>query len=129
MLFRSGDTLANCIYRGSFDTASSRLEGREIFFTGFARGLPDGSTMDAEGHLWNCRYGGSCIVRVAPDGSVADIIETPVNNPTTCAFASADASTLLFTSAASTTPPDQAEGSLFALQTSVRGLLSTPLRL
>ena len=124
-----GDTLANCIYRGSFDPVSSRLEGREIFFTGFSRGLPDGSTMDAEGHLWNCRYGGSCIVRVAPDGSVADIIETPVNNPTTCAFASADANILLFTSAASTTPPNQTEGSLYSLQTSVRGLLSTPLHL
>ena len=124
-----GDTLANCIYRGSFDPVSSRLESRDIFFTGFARGLPDGSTMDSEGHLWNCRYGGSCIVRVAPDGSVAGMTETSVKNPTTCAFASADANTLLFTSAASTTPPNPAEGSLYSLQTSVRGLLSTPLHL
>jgi sugar lactone lactonase YvrE len=122
-----GDTLENCIYRGSFDPISSRLESREVFFTGFPRGLPDGSTMDEEGHLWNCRYGGSCIVRVAPDGSVADIIETPVTNPTTCAFASIDANTLLFTSAAD--PSQPAEGSLYALQTSVRGLLSTPMRL
>jgi sugar lactone lactonase YvrE len=124
-----GDTLANCLYRGAFDPVSSRLESREIFFTGFPRGLPDGSAMDAEGHLWNCRYGGACIVRIAPDCSIADIVETPVNNPTTCAFASIDANTLLFTSAANATQPSQTEGSLYSLQTSVRGLLSTPLRL
>lgn len=66
---------------------------------------------------------------LAPDGSIADILETPLNNPTTCAFASTDVSTLLFTSAADATQPNQTEGSLYALQTSVRGLLSTPLRL
>lgn len=124
-----GDTLANCIYRGAFDTVRSRLESREIFFANFSRGLPDGSTMDAEGHLWNCRFGGACIVRIAPDGSIAGIIETPVRNPTTCAFAANDASTLLFTSAAGTTPSNGFEGSLFSFQTSVRGMLSTPLRL
>jgi sugar lactone lactonase YvrE len=121
-----GDTLANCIYRGAFDPVSSRLESCEVFFANFERGLPDGSAMDVEGHLWNCRFGGGSIVRVAPDGSIADIVETTVRNPTTCAFATADANTLLFTSAAF---PGQSEGALFSLETGVRGLLATPLRL
>jgi sugar lactone lactonase YvrE len=124
-----GDTLANRIYRGAFDPVSSRLEGCETFFAGFPRGLPDGSAIDSEGHLWNCRYGGSSIVRIAPDGSISDLIETPVLNPTTCAFASTDASTLFFTSAASPASPSHFEGSLFSFTTRVRGLLSTPLLL
>jgi sugar lactone lactonase YvrE len=121
-----GDTLANCIYRGRFDPVSSRLESYEIFFADFERGLPDGSAMDIEGHLWNCRFGGASIVRIAPDGSIAGIVETTVRNPTTCAFATADASTLLYTSAVC---PGQSEDSLFSLEAGVRGLLATPLRL
>ena len=124
-----GDTLANCLYRGAFDPVSSRLESHEIFFSNFERGLPDGSTIDAEGHLWNCRYGGACIVRIAPDGSIAEVVETPVRNPTTCAFASTDTGTLLFTSAADATQPANPGGSLFSFETGVRGLLSTPLAL
>ncbi len=124
-----GDTLANCLYRGTFDSAQSILESREAFFADFSRGLPDGSTIDAEGYLWNCRFGGACIVRIAPDGSIANIIDTPMRNLTTCAFAGGDASTLLFTSAIDTTHPDDSGGSLFSFETGVRGMLSTPLRL
>lgn len=124
-----GDTLANCLYRGTFDPITSRLEGCETFFADFPRGLPDGSAMDAEGYLWNCRYGGAAIVRIAPDGSVDTIVETPIQNPTTCAFSLTRNSTLLFTSAAEAMGPPQLEGSLFSLETSVRGLLAPLLRL
>jgi sugar lactone lactonase YvrE len=124
-----GDTLANRIYRGAFDPIHSRLDGCEIFFADFPRGLPDGSVMDEEGCLWNCRFGGASIVRIAPDGSVADVIETPVLNPTTCAFAGADRNLLLFTTAADGAAAHDTAGSLFALEPGVRGIPSTPLRL
>jgi L-arabinonolactonase len=35
-----------------------------------APGDPDGSTIDAEGYLWNARWGAGQVVRFAPDGSV-----------------------------------------------------------
>ena len=44
---------------------------------GFGRGHPDGSAVDSEGYLWNCRYGGGCVVRVAPDGAVERVVEVP----------------------------------------------------
>src|SRR6202012_127024 len=122
-----GDTLENTLYRGSFDAVNSRLEGREVFFTGFGRGLPDGSAVDAEGYLWNCRYDGSCVVRVAPDGSIAGVVETPVKNPTTCAFGGDSLSTLFFTAAeAAEEEPQALVGSLFSLRVPVRDY---PLRL
>lgn len=125
-----GDTLENTLYCGSFDPLSSSLKGCEAFFTGFGRGLPDGSAVDAEGYLWNCRFGGSCVVRVAPDGSIAGVVETPVKNPTTCAFGGDGLSTLFFTAAESTdTQPEALAGSLFSLRVPVRGLPVTPFRL
>ena len=124
-----GDTLRNCIYRGDFDPDANTVANRQIFFEGFARGLPDGSSMDDEGHLWNCRYGGACIVRVAPDGSVASILETPVTNPTTCAFGGPELATMFFTSAAGNVAPQGEAGSLFSCQVKVSGIRSTPLLL
>ena len=126
-----GDTLQNTLYRAAFDAVSSTMAKPEIFFSGFERGLPDGSAMDYEGCLWNCRYDGGCIVRIAPDGSIAGIAETPVRNPTTCAFGMQDLRTLFFTSAAAgqTAQQRNQDGALFSLETAICGLPSPLLRL
>ncbi|SDF77050.1 SMP-30/gluconolactonase/LRE family protein [Terriglobus roseus] len=121
------DTLANTIYHGHFDSAHSSLDGCDVFFRDFDRGLPDGSTMDSEGYLWNCRYGGSCIVRIGPNGSVAKIIETQVSNPTTCTFDGKG--TLVFTTASNATSQIEPVKSLFAFESGVRGLPVTPFAL
>jgi sugar lactone lactonase YvrE len=120
-----GDTLRNLIYTAAFDCNESAIEQPEVFTEGFQRGLPDGSAMDAQGYLWNCRYGGGCIVRLAPDGSVAEIIETPVKNPTTCTFGGPDLKTLYITSATSF-DIDEGEygGALFNMPVEVAGLPS-----
>jgi sugar lactone lactonase YvrE len=125
-----GDTLRNCIYVAEFDSSLNSI-GQPVTFTeGFSRGLPDGSAMDSQGYLWNCRYGGSCIVRFAPDGSVAEVIETPVKNPTTCAFGGSDLKTLYITSAAEpNSNKGELEGALFSMQVEVAGLPSTPFQL
>ena len=41
------------------------------------RGYPDGSTVDSEGYLWSCRWGGSCVIRFNPQGNVDDIFYSP----------------------------------------------------
>jgi sugar lactone lactonase YvrE len=116
------DTLANTIWAYDFDAASGTIRNERPFLQGFSRGLPDGSTVDSEGYLWNCRYYGGCIVRVAPDGQIDRVIEMPVQNITTCAFGDADRKTLYVTTAAAEAPPsDRLAGSLFAIQTTVSG--------
>jgi sugar lactone lactonase YvrE len=78
--------------------------------------------MDAEGYLWNCRFFGGCIVRVAPDGQIDRVIEMPVQNITTCTFGDADRKTLYVTTASIEAPPhDRLAGGLFAIRTEVQG--------
>ncbi|GAA0996052.1 hypothetical protein GCM10009555_091270 [Acrocarpospora macrocephala] len=60
---------------------------------------PDGVTVDAEGFIWNCKWGGSRIVRYAPDGSVDRVLMVPVPRPTRCAFVGPDQTTLAVTTA------------------------------
>lgn len=125
-----GDTLRNCIYRSAFDAGHNRIRDASIFCEGFLRGLPDGSTVDRDGYLWNCRYGGSCIVRYAPNGSVSHVVDTPVKNPTACAFGAGEMRTLYITSAGDGDPIcNSTAGALLALETEVAGLPVTPFLL
>ena len=68
--------------------ARSGRRGRSSPASGAAR--PDGSAVDSEGYLWNCRYGGGCVVRLAPDGAVERVVEMPCGNVTTCTFGGPD---------------------------------------
>ena len=78
--------------------------------------------MDAGGYLWNCRYYGNCVVRVAADGTTDHIAEMPVQNITTCTFGGADLSTLFVTTASADAPRgDRLAGSLFSIATDVKG--------
>lgn len=121
--FYFGDTLKNEIRRYFFDVATSSIGEGEIHFSGFERGFPDGSTIDVDGYIWNCRFGGGCIVRIAPDGSVDRVIEMPVKNITTCCFGGTDLSMLYVTTASvMKDDSDRLAGSLFAIETQTRGL-------
>jgi len=88
--FYFADSMANLIYQYDYDATNGDITNERTFFRDFNRGAPDGSAMDAEGFLWNCRYGGSCIVRVAPNGAIDRVVEMPTPNVTTCTFGGAD---------------------------------------
>lgn len=120
--FYSGDTLANVIWVYDYDFSTGAISNERPFFEGFARGVPDGSAMDSEGCLWNCRFFGNCVVRVAPDGKIDRVVEMPVKNITTCVFGGADLTTLFVTTASAEAPRgDRLAGSLFSIQTEVPG--------
>lgn len=121
--FYFGDTLANEIRVYDYDAATGTIANERPFFRGFDRGLPDGSAIDAEGYLWNCRFGGACIVRIAPDGSIDRVVDMPVQNITTCTFGGPENRTLLITTASMAgRRGDRLAGSLFGLEVEVPGL-------
>jgi sugar lactone lactonase YvrE len=119
--FYFGDSPANTIYSFRYDEGTGFLSEERTFFAGYGQGLPDGSAMDAQGCLWNARYGGGCVIRIDPDGRVARVVSLPVSNPTTCAFGGPELKTLYITSARS---KEQLSGSVFAVETEAGGIPS-----
>ncbi len=121
--FYFADTLKNEIRAYAFDGARGTI-GRDLaHFAGFEHGLPDGSAIDSDGFLWNCRWGGGGIARIAPDGSLAGFVPMATHNVTTCVFGGPDLRTLFITSARNDADPgDRLAGSLWALDAPVPGL-------
>jgi len=124
--FCFGDTTANMLWAFDYDMQTGAIAARRTLLAGFARGLPDGSAMDADGFLWNARYTGGCVVRIAPGGDIDRVVEMPVASPTTCAFGGPGNTTLFITSARSS---QQLSGSLFALDVEVPGVPDGRFRL
>lgn len=127
--FYFADTLANVVWVYDYDEATGEIANERPFLSGFDRGLPDGSAMDSEGYLWNCRHGGGCIVRMAPDGAIERVIEMPSRNLTSCTFGGPDYRTLYVTSAGLGAPRgDRLAGSLFAIESEVAGMPENQFR-
>jgi len=97
-------------------------------------GMPDGITVDAEGHVWCAHYGGSRVTRFAPDGVVARTIELPVPFVTSCCFGGGSLDTLYITTARSgldeaALKAAPASGTLFAVEPGVAGIADRPFDL
>ena len=120
--FYFGDSLQNTIWRYHYDSGTGTISKSGVHFADYQSGVPDGSTMDQDGYLWNCRYGGSCIVRIDPDGEIDQVIELPTKNITNCTFGGEDLNILYITTAASSDESDRLAGGLFQIRTDVRGL-------
>lgn len=122
--FYGGDSVANVIYAYDYDEAAQTIGNRRDVLRGFDRGAPDGSAIDADGFLWNCRFGGSCLVRLAPGGAIDRVVEMPVSNLTNCDFGGADLRTLYVTSASLETGNGESPlaGGVFAIRTDVPGV-------
>ena len=97
-------------------------------------GIPDGITVDAEGHVWCAHYGGSRVTRFTPDGVVARTIELPVPFVTSCCFGGPDLATLYITTArsgldAAALAKAPSSGALFAVEPGVKGIADVPFAL
>jgi sugar lactone lactonase YvrE len=116
------DTLNGKILSYNFELESGELSNKKDFAQ-FERGHPDGSTIDTDGCIWNCRWGGSCIVRFTPTGEVDQIIEMPVQNITNCIFGGSDMKTLFITTASNKGEnKNDLDGSLFAINLNYQGI-------
>jgi sugar lactone lactonase YvrE len=111
-------------FDGETGTVANR---RRIAAIDPADGLPDGMTVDAEGGIWVCLFGGAAIRRYRPDGALDAAIALPTTNPTSPTFGGTDLSTLYITTARHGLTPEQlatesVAGAVLALDPGVRGL-------
>jgi sugar lactone lactonase YvrE len=98
--FYHTDTLARVVY--AYDSAPDGTLSNKREFVSYAHavpGHPDGSAVDAEGHVWISLFGGSRIERYAPDGKLAQTVPMPCPNITKVAFGGADLRTVFVTTA------------------------------
>ena len=122
------DTPTKKIMQVATDPETGMPQGEWTVFADVSegRGFPDGAVVDSEGYLWNAKWGGGCVVRHAPDGSIDRIVEVPVSQVTCPAFGGADLKTLFITTAAKNMSAEQladekVAGGLFAIDVDVAG--------
>jgi len=126
--FVTADTIANALY--VYDCPSpSTLAGRRPFVRPLERGIPDGSTRDARGNIYNARVaGGASIACLGPDGRVVSSLELPCLSPTSCVFGGTGLTTLFVTSSRFGMAAEELtrnEGGVFAIEGVSRGLPAT----
>jgi sugar lactone lactonase YvrE len=122
------DSLLYTIFAYDFDTATGEISERRVFATTEPPAFPDGSTVDADGCLWNAEFNGSRIVRYAKDGRIDHVIELPTRRPTCCAFGGPDLEVLYITTtsqqmSAVERAAEPLAGALLATEVGVRGLI------
>jgi L-arabinonolactonase len=118
----------------AFDRVTGALGGGRLFADTSGDGEPDGSIIDADGFLWNARWGGSKIVRHAPTGEVDAELDLPVSQPTCVCFGGEDLDLLFVSTAREGLSPESLEaqpeaGHVLVYQTAYRGLPEDRYRL
>jgi len=85
--FYFADTFQGEIWKYDYDIATGMPTNKRLFAS-FKEdtGVADGSTVDAEGHVWNAQLISGDLVRYSPDGSVERRIGMPVRNITSVIF-------------------------------------------
>lgn len=110
------------------DQTGNITNGRTAVDIPDSMGGPDGMTIDSEGHLWVCMWGGSCVCCFDPEkGELLRKINVPAMNVTSCAFGGKELRTLYITCASINMRPEDTEkyplaGGLFAVDPGVKGV-------
>ena len=121
------DTPHRKILRFDADEAGSGLRNQTLLVETPRGAYPDGSNVDAEGHLWNAHWGAGRVVRYAPDGTISGGITVPASQPTCVAFGGDDLDLLLVSSArenldAAALARQPQAGDLFIYRIGIRGI-------
>jgi len=129
------DTGKNVLFRIDLDAATGLPRGAPVaLVTRRGGGGIDGAVVDADGLIWNARWGGGCIDVYSPQGEHLRTLRVPARQSSCPAFVGQDFSRLLVTSAwqdmgddAKRADPDH--GRTFVLDVAARGRAEPDVRL
>lgn len=96
-----GDSTKRTIWRYPLTPSGVAVsKHKQIFFqTPTGDGVPDGSSIDNDDHLWNAQWNRSRIERINPQGEATQRLHLPTSLITSCCFGGRDLNRLLITSA------------------------------
>jgi L-arabinonolactonase len=121
-IFYFADSWSGEIWAYDYDINTGSVSNRRTFTkVDISRGgAADGSTVDAEGYLWNAQVYDAKLVRYAPDGKIDRVIDMPVKKVTSVNFGGPNMDILFVTSMAKPPLPrfpgdGVLRGSLFAI--------------
>ena len=122
------DTPAGCIYAYDHDLERGEISQRRVFAQfKSGEGGPDGLTVDAEGGVWCALFNRSELHHIAPSGQPIQVIDLPVQQPTSVMFGGPDLGTLFITTARMHLSPAQLQnqpwaGHVLCFEPGVKGL-------
>lgn len=121
-IFYFADSWSGEIWAYDYDINTGGVSNRRTFtkIDTSRGGAADGSTVDAEGYLWNAQVYDGKLVRYTPDGKVDRVIDMPVKKVTSVNFGGPNMDILFVTSMAKPPLPrfpgdGVLRGSLFAI--------------
>jgi sugar lactone lactonase YvrE len=124
------DTAMSRIDVFDYDRRSGGVSGRRTFAC-IDTGLPDGLTVDVDGYVWVAVYGTGTLRRYTPEGGLDEVIELPVQYPTSLQFGGPALDLLFVTTSFAELERKggrigEMDGALLVARTNVRGLPSYP---
>lgn len=129
------DTGTNVLSRVDLDPATGLPRGEPAaLVTRHSGGGIDGAIVDADGLIWNARWGGGCVDIYRPDGAHLRTIRVPARQSSCPAFIGRDFARLLVTSAwqgmdENARAADPGHGRTFVLDVAARGRAEPDVRL
>jgi D-xylonolactonase len=110
------------IYAFNYDRATGLLDDQCVLYQATAdEGIPDGLTVDAEGHLWSARWDGYSVVHHAPDGRVLEAFKFPVAKVSSVCFGGSAFDRMFVTTAGGAAGSRTEDGALYELRCDARG--------
>ena len=121
------DTPSRRIHAYDFDAATGAIANQRCLVRTEKGCFPDGSSVDAEGYIWNAQWGASQVVRYSPEGDVDFVLPLPVSQPTCVAFGGPKLDRLFVTSATQgfdeqTLSAEPEAGNVLVFQTNISGI-------
>jgi len=93
------DSLQSKIFTYEYDPETGAVGPRNVFLeTATLGSVPDGATVDSEGHLWVALVQCGQVVRISPDAEVVQTVDFPVTYVSCPAFGGRDLDVLYVTS-------------------------------
>jgi sugar lactone lactonase YvrE len=128
------DSGPGLVWAFDYDLASGAFSRKRLLLDfGDQDGMADGLTVDDEGCVWTAVWGGGQVRRWSPDGDLLAVIDLPVPQVSSCAFAGPDRDLLVISTSAQglgeqarAAMPDA--GRLFLARPGVTGPAAFPYR-